>query len=307
MFNMNQRRELKLLQVDVFTDTPYGGNPAAVILAPESLKENEMAKIAQEMNVRETVFVMKSKVADHRFRYMTLRGEIDFSGHATIAAFHALIHEGLVEIYKDETMVSFETNAGLLQADIVKNDTTRLHEVQITHQKPQFLDTYDPNEFNEVLGITLADIDRLVPMQTVTTGIPILVVPLSTLKAFEKVECDLNRLVELQKGSDFSSLCVYTRATHDETSDAQVRHFAPSLGVNEDAVSGAAAACVASYMIRYGIIDDTLGVASIVIEQGHSIGRPGRSYVEVRGDKENIELVKVSGTGIVIMTGTLFI
>jgi PhzF family phenazine biosynthesis protein len=307
MFSMNQRRELKLLQVDVFTDTPYGGNPAAVILAPESLDESEMEKIANEMNVRETVFVLKSKVADHRFRYMTPGGEVDFSGHATIAAFHALIHEGLVEIYRDETMVSFETRAGLLQADIVKNETTRLHEVQITHQKPQFLDTYDPNDYNEALGITLADIDRLVPMQTVTTGIPILVIPLSTSKAFEKVDCDWNRLIELQKGSDFGSVCVFTRDTHDETSDAQVRHFAPSFGVNEDAVSGAAAACVASYMIRYGIIDDTLGVASIVIEQGHSIGRPGRSYVEVRGDKENIELVKVSGTGIVVMTGTLLI
>ncbi|MHA2003995.1 MAG: PhzF family phenazine biosynthesis protein [Candidatus Thorarchaeota archaeon] len=295
---MNQRRELKLLQVDVFTDTPYGGNPAAVILAPESLDESEMEKIANEMNVRETVFVLKSKVADHRFRYMTPGGEVDFSGHATIAAFHALIHEGLVEIYRDETMVSFETRAGLLQADIVKNETTRLHEVQITHQKPQFLDTYDPNDYNEALGITLADIDRLVPMQTVTTGIPIMVIPLSTSKAFEKVDCDWNRLIELQKGSDFGSVCVFTRDTHDETSDAQVRHFAPSFGVNEDAVSGAAAACVASYMIRYGIIDDTLGVASIVIEQGHSIGRPGR---------ENIELVKVSGTGIVVMTGTLLI
>jgi trans-2,3-dihydro-3-hydroxyanthranilate isomerase len=284
-----------------------GGNPAAVILAPESLEESEMEKIAHEMNVRETVFVLKSKVAEHRFRYMTPGGEVDFSGHATIAAFHALIHEGLVEIFRDETMVSFETNAGLLQADIVKNETTRLHEVQITHQKPQFLDTYDPNDFNEALGITLADIDRLVPMQTVTTGIPILVIPLSTLKAFEKVDCDWNRLIELQKDSDFGSVCVFTRNTHDETSDAQVRHFAPSFGVNEDAVSGAAAACVASYMIRYGIIDDTLGVASIVVEQGHVVGRPGKSYVEVRGDKENIELVKVSGTGIVIMKGTLYI
>ena len=304
---MSQRRELKLLQVDVFTDKPYGGNPAAVILAPESLNEDEMANIAQEMNVRETVFVLKSKVADHRFRYMTPRGEIDFSGHATIAAFHALIHEGLVELYRDETMVSFETKAGLLQADIVKNETTRLHEVQITHQKPEFLDTYDPNDFNEALGITLADVDRLVPMQTVTTGIPILVIPLSTSKAFEKVDCDWNRLIELQSDTDFVSICVFTRDTLDETSDAQVRHFAPFFGVNEDAVSGAAAACVASYMFRYGIIDDTLGVASIVIEQGHSVGRPGKSYVEVRGDKENIELVKVSGTGIVVMTGTLYI
>jgi PhzF family phenazine biosynthesis protein len=307
MFNMNRRREFKLLQVDVFTDTAYGGNPAAVILAPQSLDDSDMEKIAQEMNVRETVFVLKSKVADHRFRYMTPRGEIDFSGHATIAAFHALIHEGLVEIYRDETMVSFETKTGLLQADIVKNETTLLHEVQITHQKPQFCDTYDPNDFAEALGLTLADIDRLVPMQTVSTGIPILVIPLSSSRALERINCDWDRLIELQQGTDFDSFCAFTRDTHEETSDAQVRHFAPSLGVNEDAVSGAAAACVASYMVRYGIMDDTLGVASIVIEQGHSVGRPGKSFVEVRGDREDIELVKVSGTGVLVMTGTIYI
>ena len=304
---MNQQRELKLFQVDVFTDIPYGGNPAAVILAPESLKEDQMEKIAKEMNVRETVFVLKSKVANHRFRYMTPLGEIDFSGHTTIAAFHALIHEGLVEIYRDETMVSFETKAGLLQADIVKNETTRLHEVQITHQKPQFLDTYDPADFSEALGITLGDIDRLVPMQTVTTGIPILVVPISTLKALRKVDCNWNELIRLQKGSDFGSICVFTKQTQEETSDAQVRHFAPSFGVNEDAVSGAAAACVASYMIRYGIMDVSVPVTSIVVEQGYTVGRPGKAYVEVRGDKENIDLVKVSGTGVVVMKGTFYI
>lgn len=296
-----------MFQIDVFTDTPFGGNPAAVILTPSSLEESDMQKIAQEMNVRETVFVMNSTVADHRFRYMTPSGEIDFSGHATIAAFHALIDKGLVELHQDETMVSFETIAGVLSADIVKNETSRMHEVQITHQKPRFLDTYDPNEFNEALGITLADIDRLSPMQTVTTGIPLLVVPLSTMKALERVDCDWNRLIELQNGSDFTSICVFSKQTLDETSDARVRHFAPSLGVNEDPVSGAAAACVASYLIRYGIMDVNIPVTSIVVEQGHLAGRPGRAYVEVTGDKDNIELVKVSGTGVVMMKGVIYV
>ena len=86
-----------------------------------------------------------------------------------------------------------------------------------------------------------------------------------------------------------------------------LRTFAPTLGLNEDAVSGSSAASVACYVIRHGFMDPTIPVTSVVVEQGHFVGRPGKVIVEVRGDQSNIKEVKVSGTGVTVLRGTLFI
>ncbi|MFX0107469.1 MAG: PhzF family phenazine biosynthesis protein [Candidatus Hodarchaeota archaeon] len=303
---MRNKRELVIIHVDAFSEVPFGGNPASVVLCGKGIPEEDMQKIATELNVRETVFVMSSKVADHRFRYMSPKGEIGFSSHATIAAFHALLSEGLVEAYNDVTMATLETESGVLQVDIVKNDTTGTHEVQITHEQPAFLATYDPKEYAEALGLSLADILSPNPIQTVNTGAPCLVIPLTTRRALHRIDCDWKRLAYLQKDSDYNTISVFTRETHEETSDAEVRHFAPAHGVLEDPVGGIAAGSVASYMIRHGLMDASVPVTSIVIEQGHSVGRPGRAFVEVTGDRDAIKLVKVSGTGVVVFRGTIF-
>ncbi|UCH04665.1 MAG: PhzF family phenazine biosynthesis protein [Candidatus Thorarchaeota archaeon] len=304
---MKRRKELKIVQVDAFTDTPYGGNPAAVVFVHSDIEESAMHRIAREMNVRETVFVGKSKVADFRFRFMTPKREIDFSGHPTIAAFHALVEEGLAEVPDDVNTFELETNAGVLSVDVMKNESTGQHEVQITHDAPTFMNTYDPKEYAEALGLSLADILSPNPIQTVSTGTPHLMVPVSTMRSINRLDPDWVRLKELREGADYVSIQVFTRDTIEPTSDAHVRHFAPALGVYEDPVSGSGAGCMASYMIRYGLIEPSIPVTSIVIEQGHSVGRPGKVFVEVQGKQEDIKQVKVSGTGVTVLKGSLYL
>jgi trans-2,3-dihydro-3-hydroxyanthranilate isomerase len=193
-----------------------------------------------------------------------------------------------------------------LNVEIVKNESTGRHEVQITHKKPVFLETYDPKEYLKALGLTRADLHSPNPLQTVSTGTPHLIMPVSTMRSLDRIKPDYDQLKELQKGSDYVSLCVFTRDTRDPTSDAQLRLFAPAFGVYEDPVSGSAAGSLASYLIRYGFMETTHPVTSVVVEQGHYVGRPGRIYVEVRGDQEGIEQVKVSGTGVLVFKGKLY-
>ena len=304
--SMSKQHQLDVIQVDTFTDVPFGGNPAAVVLDADHVNEKTMHKIAREMNVRETVFVSKSRVADFRFRYMTPKSEIGFSGHPTIAAFHALVESGQIDLIRDVTNVRLETNTGVLDIELVKNESTGRHEIQITHKKPKFMDTYDPKDYTEALGLSLADIHSPNPLQTVSTGTPHLMVPVSTSRSLDRIKPNWNRLKELQAGSDYVSLSVFTRDTREPTSDAQVRHFAPALGVYEDPVSGSAAGSLGSYIIKYGLMEVTYPVTSIVIEQGHYVERPGKIFVEVRGDQEGIEQVKVSGTGVTVMKGALY-
>ena len=305
LMSMKREHTLDVIQIDTFTDVPFGGNPAAVVLNADHVSEKTMHKIAREMNVRETVFVSKSRVADFRFRYMTPKSEIDFSGHPTIAGFTALVEEGLIELVSDVTMVRLETNSGILNIEIVRNESTGHHEIQITHKKPQFMDTYDPKDYAEALGLSLADIHSPNPLQTVSTGTPHLLIPVSTSRSLDRIKPNWDRLKELQADSDYVSLSVFTRDTREPTSDAQVRHFGPAVGVYEDPVSGSAAGSLGSYLIRYGFMEATYPVTSIVIEQGHYVERPGKIFVEVRGDQEGIDQVKVSGTGVTIWKGVL--
>ncbi len=302
---MKQKHSLDVIQVDAFTDTPFGGNPAAVVLAADHVSDETMHKIAREMNVRETVFISKSRVADFRFRYMTPKSEIDFSGHPTIAAFHALVEVGRIDLLQDVTMTRLETNTGVLDIDIVRNESTGHHEIQITHKKPQFLNTYDPKDYAEALGLSLADIYSPNPLQTVSTGTPHLMIPVSTQRSLDRIKPNWDRLKVLQADSDYVSLSVFTRDTREPTSDAQVRHFGPAVGVYEDPVSGSAAGSLGSYIIRYGFMETPFPVTSIVIEQGHYVDRPGKIFVEVRGDQEGIDQVKVSGTGVTVLKGTI--
>ncbi|MHA2078889.1 MAG: PhzF family phenazine biosynthesis protein [Candidatus Thorarchaeota archaeon] len=302
---MHGKHKLEVIQVDSFTDKPFGGNPAAVVLGADHVSEKTMHKIAREMNVRETVFVSKSRTADFRFRYMTPKSEIGFSGHPTIAAFHALAEAGHIDLVQDVTMTRLETNSGILDIEIVKNDSTGHHEIQITHKKPKFMNTYDPKDHAEALGLSLVDIHSPNPIQTVSTGTPHLMLPVSTQRSLDRIKPNWDRLKELQADSDYVSLSVFTRDTREPTSDAQVRHFGPAVGVYEDPVSGSAAGSLGSYLIKYGFMDTPFPVTSIVIEQGHYVERPGKIYVEVRGDQESIDQVKVSGTAVTVMKGTI--
>jgi len=302
-----KRRELKFNHIDAFTDMQYGGNPAGVVLGADHLLDDDMHKIARELNVRETVFVSKSTVADYQFRFMAPKIEVDFSGHATVAAFHALVEEGFVELVDAVTMLNLETRTGILQIEIVKNDTTRRPEIQITHKKPEFLSTYDSKEYADALGLNLVDIMSLYPIQTVNTGTPQLMVPVTNMGALERVRPNWARLKELSENADYVSIQVFTKDTYDVTSDAHARHFAPGLGVKEDPVTGSAAGNMGCYMIHYGFIDSLNPVTSIVIEQGHILGRPGKVFVEVRGSRKVVDQVKVSGTAVTILKGTLYL
>ena len=78
-------RSIKLFQVDTFTDSIFGGNPAGVILSDVWLTENQMQLIANENNLAETAFIIPQK-EDYRIRWFTPEIEVQLCGHATLAA-----------------------------------------------------------------------------------------------------------------------------------------------------------------------------------------------------------------------------
>ncbi len=105
-------QQFPLFQIDAFTDKPFSGNPAAVVLLKENAADSWMLKVAQEMNLSETAFV-HPKGDLFNLRWFTPLTEVELCGHATLSAAHVLWETGSVPV--DET-IRFSTLSGLLGA-----------------------------------------------------------------------------------------------------------------------------------------------------------------------------------------------
>lgn len=84
--------ELEITVVDAFTDSVFGGNPAAVIITDEWLPDDLMQSIATENNLSETAFLVLADVSTYQIRWFSPLTEIDFCGHATLASAFVLFN-----------------------------------------------------------------------------------------------------------------------------------------------------------------------------------------------------------------------
>src|SRR5579871_2528796 len=87
--------ERRYVVADVFTDTPFGGNPLAVFLDGAGLETRQMQAIAREMNLSETTFVTPGSAPGHfRVRIFTPAHELPFAGHPTVGTAVVLAQRG---------------------------------------------------------------------------------------------------------------------------------------------------------------------------------------------------------------------
>jgi trans-2,3-dihydro-3-hydroxyanthranilate isomerase len=293
-------KELPFYWIDAFTDKPYGGNPCAVVLGADSLSAEQMQAIAKEFNLSETAFVRSSEKADFGARYFTPQEELPFAGHPTIATVSALIQEELIKLGAGITRLSLELPAGIIPIEVEPNSgRTRITMSQLA---PKFLKIYDSKEVLEIFGLSEGDLIPGAKIQTVSTGTPILMVPLANLDALKRVGYqDADRYLKFKSKGDF----LFAHHFCPEGVTKNGRTFARSLPTPpaqlEDPYTGSATGCMAAYLWKYGFVSETKFVA----EQGHWMGRPGFGLVERVGTPEKIESVKLTGEAVVIAQGRI--
>ena len=110
-------RKYNLYQIDSFTKEKFTGNPAGVITNADGLNDEEMQKIARELNNSETAFIFSSDSSEYdaHIRFFTPRNEVPICGHATIAAHYARA----IENNLDTSRVFHKTGAGILPVDVI--------------------------------------------------------------------------------------------------------------------------------------------------------------------------------------------
>ena len=260
---------MKITQVDAFTDKPFGGNPAAVCLLHAPADASWMQRVAREMNLSETAFLVRRDDGGFDLRWFTPAVEVDLCGHATLASAHVLWEE---EHLAQDAAAVFHTRSGRLSA--VRRDGWIKMDFPAEPDEP----TPAPDRLTDALGAEAAYVGRnrfdyLVELDREAT--------------LRRLTPDFGRLGEL----DARGIIVTARAETDGF-DFVSRFFAPRTGIDEDPVTGSAHCCLGPYWQR------RLGRDTFNAWQASERG--GLVKVAVHGER-----VALSGQAFTVMRGEL--
>jgi len=308
--------DYRFLQLDVFTDKAFAGNPLAVFPEAEGLSDEAMLKIAREMNLSETVFVLKpdSDEVLRRLRIFTPAREIPFAGHPVVGTWNALAREGVVPIPPDGNgwqRIFHEVGIGVLPVDIEFKDGQPV-QVVMTQGAFEIIDEIDdPHEQAEVaraLGLAREDLDETLPIQVITTGLSCLAVPIRSLADLRDCRVNAALLAEIYTRRGGTGCHAFTRETIEVgESRAHARFFAPADNIPEDPATGSACGALGAYLVHHGALTLELenGRYKFVIEQGDFIHRPSRINLDVKGEAGSVEEVKVGGPAVLVARGEI--
>jgi trans-2,3-dihydro-3-hydroxyanthranilate isomerase len=254
------------------------------------------------MNLSETAFVRKSKVADFGARYFTPAEEIPLAGHPTVAIAFALIDTGQLKLQGPVTNLKLELQVGPIEVEIFSDDGA-IQKIVMSQKKPEFLSIHDPSKVMPIFGLSSNDLLAGYPIQTVSTGTPQLMVPVRDLEVLRRVRLNIADYEGYRAQSDFFSPHIFCLEGITPEGNTFARHFGVPPDTPEDPFTGSATGGMAAYIWRYGLIDKPTFIA----EQGHWMNRPGQASVEVIGPREDIQTVKVGGQAVTVMRGEITI
>lgn len=264
--------KLKIYQVDAFTDKPFAGNPAGVTILNQPAEPAWMQKVAREMNLSETAFLVK-QADGYDLRWFTPAAEVDLCGHATLASAHTLWETGVL---KTDQQIRFHTRSGLLTAE-KKGDWIEM-DFPVKLETP----VEAPPGLAEALGAS--------PMYVGRNQFDYLV-EVNGEETVIDLKPDTSQIGKLP----VRGVIVTSRATHslaDQGIDFVSRFFAPAVGVPEDPVTGSAHTCLGPYWGK------KLGKQEMLAYQASARG--GMLHVRLEGDR-----VILSGQAVTVLEGTL--
>ncbi len=309
--------EVEIYQVDAFTDTLFGGNPAGVVPDARGLSEEAMQKIAREMNVSETAFIVDARGSgevDFDARFFTPTDEVNLCGHATIGAYWLLAELGIIKSGQGEVRVTQRTKAGVLPVDLVfgcEGSPARVMMTQVPPSASAGIADAEIAELERLLGAqrgAISEFHRSRP-QVVSTGLPDLIVPVTSREALFSVRPDLGALAEFCRALHVISVHCFSLDTVEPEATCHCRDFSPAVGVPEESATGTASGATGAYLVMNGLVDTGQPVVRILCEQGHILGRPSAIHVEVTTGsstgRRDITSVRVGGSAVTVMKGSM--
>jgi trans-2,3-dihydro-3-hydroxyanthranilate isomerase len=301
------------VQCDVFTDRAFGGNPLAVFPDGRGIDDATMQRIAREMNLSETVFVLPPSdpaKALRRLRIFTPATELPMAGHPVVGTWHVLALRGVVLPPASGTgtvTVQQELGVGILPVAIEFASGAPV-KVVMTQPPPRVGERPDlAGAAARALGLAPDEIETSqLPLVVASTGVPFLVVPVRGRAALARIAVSESALVACLDAAQALGLYAVSLETHSADAVASARMFGPpSIDVGEDPATGSAAGPLAAALVHHGVVRSVDGLARFVIEQGVDMGRPSRIEAEVEGGPGAARTVRIAGGSVVVIEGEL--
>ncbi|PYM20001.1 MAG: PhzF family phenazine biosynthesis protein [Candidatus Rokuibacteriota bacterium] len=292
-------RELAFVQVDVFTERVFNGNPLAVFLDGRGLDDGEMQAIAREMNLSETTFVLPTTRADcaARVRIFTPGREVPFAGHPTVGTTWVLATRGLLG---GADRVALEEGIGPVTVEL-EGDPARPTFVWMLHRDAEFgPEVTNRDGVAAALGLRTPELQPGAPIRVGSTGSPFLYVPLRDRTAVDRAALDVTAM-RRAAGDPLPGVFVFCA----EDTGAYSRMFAPHTSrIAEDPATGSASGPLGAYLVLHGLVTGG-GAVHLVSEQGTQMGRRSLVHMRLRGDARGVTDIGVGGSVVPVLEGRL--
>lgn len=297
----------RFLTCDVFTNRVFGGNPLAVFPDGRGLDTEQMQRVARELNLSETVFVLPPQDPGHtrRLRIFTPGTELPFAGHPTVGTAIVLASIGEIPVQGAETRIAFEEGVGpvpvLIRAEGGVPVFAQLSAARLpaTGPPPPAVE-----ELAELLSIDPVDVltGDDAP-ENVSAGVPFLFVPVRDRSVLARCRVRMDRWDALLAGPEAPELYVFSRDPELPGSHFRARMFGPGLGIPEDPATGGAVTAFGGYVgVR---ASERNGTLRFTIEQGFEMGRPSLLHLEVDKRDGEVAAVRVGGGAVLVGEGTM--
>ena len=298
---------LQYVHLDVFTDQPFTGTQLAVFLDAAGIDEQRMQRIAKELALPETTFVLPPEAAgtDVRVRIFTPSLELPMAGSPTVGTTFALAGAGRLRAGSDKTVlglgigpttVGLEWGSGALRFAWMTQPLPTLG--------PVIADTVAVAAAIGVQPSDLAGGD--LPVEIASSGVPFVYVPLKSRAVVDAAAVDRPKLCALLRPLDLEEHPVFVFSPQPANDDATVysRMFAPGFGIPEDPATGAASGPLGAYLLQHNAVSSDTA-SRVVSLQGVRMGRPSRIHIALSSRAGVLEEVQVGGEAVVVGEGTI--
>lgn len=286
--------------VDVFTERRFGGNQLAVVLDAGDLSAEAMQQIALETNFSETTFVTsrEPEASGYPVRIFTPGQELPFAGHPTLGTAWVIRRH-----VADHEPVSVALGLGVGRVPVTFERDARGADMPWFTAPPIALGpSCDPARMANALGLSPGDIDDRAPVQELSAGIVVTVVPLRSKAALDRCRLDADRFRPLAAEGFRPFVYVFCAEPSDAGADLSARFFFEAHGIREDPATGSATACLGRYLLEHAWLGS--GDVSVRIEQGAAVGRPSALMLQA-GRTDGGPVIRVGGGVVPVMDGRL--
>jgi trans-2,3-dihydro-3-hydroxyanthranilate isomerase len=286
--------------LDVFAEEKYTGNQLAVVRDAASLSDDAMQRIAKEMNYSETTFILSdvSTEGGYDVRIVTPKEEVPFAGHPTLGTAFVIQNE-IMNRPAEKVMLNLKVGQIPVTFGRGGDDEGMLW---MRQNEPVFGQVIEPAWVASVLGLDESEIDDRFPVEEVSTGLPVIIVPLKGLGAVKRARIRKDEYFELIEQTQGKAILIFCPETYGPGNDLNVRVFCDYYGVPEDPATGSANGCLAGYVVKHRYFGGDR--IDIRVEQGFEIARPSMLYLIAGQNRGQID-VSVGGKVVMIAKGQL--